>query len=191
MEIGVDNLAIRLANFLNEKDDSPFQGRIQMANDAIGGRDKIKQASLVTMFKEHVFSASNPIFIKEPDTQKLNQIILNYFQAVDELLVSHDNRSSTIVYKSNGLFFFLLISKWIFTSLYASTRNFTVDSIRQKFSAAFDAVEAETPEIADPDWWLPSANTSSASEMNRASARRYADAFQRALSEAESTEITI
>ena len=191
VEIGVDNLAIRLANFLNEKDGSPFQGRIQMANDTVGGRDKIKQASLVTMLKEHVFSASNPIFLKEPDTQKLNQIVLNYFQAVDNLLVDPENRSSTIVYKSNGLFFFLLISKWVFTSLYASTRNFTVESIQSKFTDTFDALEAETPEIADPDWWLPGGSTSSASEMNRASARRYADAFQRALSHAESADITI
>ena len=191
VEIGADNLALRLANFLNENEASPFHDRIQMANDAVGGRDRIKQASLVTMFKEHIFSASNPIFIKEPDSQKLNQIILNYFQAVDNLLVEPEKRTTTIVYKSNGLFFFLMISKWVFTSLYASTRNFTVDSIEQTLKRAFNEMQSEAPEIAEPDWWLPGGNTSSASEMNRASARRYADAFQRALSQAESEAITL
>ncbi len=191
VEIGIDNLAIRLANFLNESDTSPLQGRIQMANDAVGGRDKIKQASLVTMFKEHIFSASNPISIKEPDSQKLNQIILNYFQAVDNLLVDPEKRTATVVYKSNGLFFFLMISKWVFTAIYASTRNFTIKSIQNTLKRTFDEMESMTPEIADPDWWLPGGSISSASEMNRASIRRYADAFQRALSQAESADITL
>ena len=162
-----------------------------MANDASKGRDMIKQASIVTMFKEHIFSSSNPIFIKEPDSQKLNQIVLNYFQAIDNLLVEPEHQGITVVYKSNGLFFLLYISKWVFTSIYASTRNFTVASIQNMFQRAFEEMQTDTPEISDPDWWLPGRSTSSASEMNRASARRYAEVFQRALSQAESADITL
>lgn len=191
VEAGTDSLAIRLADFLNKTDGSPFKGRIQMANDTVGGPDKIKQGSLVTMFKEHIFSGTNPLFIKESDSQKLNQIILNYFQAVDNLLVEPENRISSAVYRSNGIFFFLLISKWVFTSIYASTRNFTVDSIEQTISGAFDELSSEAPEIPNPDWWLPGKTVPSAAHMNIASMRRYADVFQRALSQAESESITL
>ena len=104
--------------------------------------------------------------------------MLNYFKAVDSLFVSPERRESTIVYKNNGLFFFMVISKWVFTSMYADGLIFTEDSIAQTIKDAMDEMDHPYQEIADPEWWLPGQGASS---LNRATARSYADEFLRSL----------
>ena len=190
VEIGTDAQAIRLVTFLNTESTSPLHGRIQVPNDPSPLRGRIKQAGLVTMLKSQVFSANNPISTREPDADKLNRIMLNYFIAVDELLVDDEERDSTIVYKNNGLNFFLSISKWVFTSIYSSTRDFTVESIRNTIQGAFMELEYEFQDVAEPQWWLPG-GANSASGLNLASARSYANAFLRALGQSETEEITV
>ena len=190
VEIGTDAQAIRLATFLNTESTSPLHGRIQLPNDSSPRRGRIKQGGLVTMFKSHIFSATNPISTREPDADKLNRMMLNYFLAVDELAVDDEERDSTIVYKNNGLNFFLSISKWVFTSIYSSTRDFTVESIMKTIEGAFAELEYEFQDVAEPQWWLPG-GANSASALNRASARSYANAFLRALGQADTEEITV
>ncbi len=171
--------SLKLAQFLNETPDSPLYGRIQMANDPRGGRGRIKQAGLVNMFKTHVFAGTNPIAIREIDADKRNHIMLNYFRAIDSIFVETEHRESSNVYKNNGLFFFLVISKWVFTEMYAGGLNFTEDSIAQMIRSAIDEMDFPYSEIADPGWWLPGQGASS---LNRASAQIYAGEFLHALS---------
>ena len=179
---GTDQQGIRLAELLNEEPESPFKGRIQMANDVGGGKSKIKQASLVNMFKQHVFAPVNPIVLRELDPEKRNQIVLNYFTAIDSLLVSDGNREVSRVYTNNGLFFFLVISKWVFTSMYASGLNFTEESITQTLKEAVGEMDPPYHEIADPTWWLPGHGSIS---LNRANATAYAGEFAKALIRSE------
>ena len=167
---GIDAQSLKLTEFLNEELLSPLRGRIQMANDLSGGSNKIRQAGLVTTFNQHVFAGTNPIALREPDSDKRNQIMLNYFKAVDSLFVSPERREATIVYKNNGLFFFMVISKWVFTSMYADGLIFTEDSIAQTIKDAMDEMDHPYQEIADPEWWLPGQGASS---LNRATARSY------------------
>ena len=182
---GTDAQALRLAEFLNENQDSPLRGRIQMANDSSSAQGRIRQAGLVTMLKEHIFAGTNPIVIRESEPDRRNQIMLHYFRAIDNVFVESEQRATTIVYKSNGLFFFLVISKWVFTSMYASRLTFTEDAIGQIIKNAVAEMEYPYYEIGDPDWWLPGPH--GASSLNRASARAYADEFLRALSRSEAS----
>ena len=94
------------------------------------------------------------------------------------------------MYKNNGLDFFLSISKWVFTLIYSSTRDFTVESIKNTIECAFVELEYEFQDVAEPQWWLPG-GANSASALNRASARSYANAFLRALGQADTEEITV
>ena len=157
-----------------------------MANDVSGGRNKIRQAGLVNMFKEQIFAGTNPIAIRETDPDRRNQIMLHYFSAIDRQFVDPADRDLTIVYKSNGLFFFLTISKWVFTSMYASGTAFSEDAIATTMHNAIEEMEYPYQEIGDPDWWLPGPH--GASTLNRASARVYADEFLHALNRSEASD---
>ena len=170
---GAEAQALKLAEFLNDHQESPLYKRIQMANDPIGGRNKIRQASLVTMLKDNVFSGTNPIAIRESDPDKVHKIMLNYLRAVDGLFVDPDRRDQTIAFKTSGLFFFLTVSKWIFTEMYAGARNFTEEQIGTVFGSALERMD-DYYEIADPGWWLTGHGASS---LNRANARLIADEF--------------
>lgn len=174
--------SLRLAEFLNEETGSPLRERIQMANDGSPVGNRVKQAGLVTIFKDNVFSGTNPLSLKEPDADKRNQIMLNYFRAIDSLFVTPESRTSTLVYKNNGLFFFALVSKWVFTSMYASGLNFTDEAIAKTIKGAVDEMDHPYHSMVDPTWWLPGRGASS---LNRANAREYANEFLRALGRSE------
>ena len=181
---GSDAKALRMVEFLNEHKDSPLKGRIQMANDP-KSRNKIKQSSIVNVFKSQVFVASNPLTIQETDPEKAAKIMLNYFRTIDNMFADGRDRAKTVVYKSNGIFFFLGISKWVFNSIYSSTRNFTVESITQVIQNALDELEDEFRSIAFAEWWM---SGHGASSLNRASTKLYIDAFQQALAASQQSD---
>ncbi len=178
---GRDAKALRITEFLNEHSESPFLGRIQMAND-LDGRNKIKQAAIVNMLKSEVLTASNPLSVQETDIDRAARIMLNYFRAIDDLFVNGRDRNATVVYKSNGIFFFLGVSKWIFNVLYSSTNDFTTKSISSVIEASLDEIDDTYRSVISPDWWMPGPH--GASNLNRAAVRGYIDAFQQALSRA-------
>ncbi|MCY3992853.1 MAG: DGQHR domain-containing protein [Caldilineaceae bacterium] len=181
---GSDAKALRMVEFLNEHDDSPLQGRVQMANDP-KSRNKIKQSSIVSVFKSQVFVASHPLAVQETDPERAAKIMLNYFRAIDEMFVDGRDRSKTVVYKSNGIFFFLSISKWVFNSIYSSTRNFTIQSITQVIQDALNELDDEFRSIAIAEWWM---SGHGASSLNRASTGVYIDAFQQALAASQKSD---
>lgn len=184
---GSDLKALRMVEFLNEEPDSPLYGRIQMANDP-KGRNKIKQSSIVNVFKSQVFVGSNPLAVQETDLDRCARIILNYFRAIDSLFVDGRNKAQTVVYKSNGIFFFLAVSKWVFNLIYSTDRNFTVGAISNIFEQALEELDEEFRDIESPDWWMPGHGASS---LNRASAGRYIEAFQQALADSQHSEILL
>ncbi|MCY4108955.1 MAG: DGQHR domain-containing protein [Chloroflexi bacterium] len=182
---GKDARALRIAESLNEATGSPLRDRIQMANDPVG-RNKIKQASIVNLFKKELLTPANPIAVQETDVERQSKITLNFFKAVDRLLVDGRDRAKTVVYKSNGLFFCLGVSKWIFSAIYSSTRDFTVESISQLLQKGFEELDDEHRVVASPDWWMPGPR--GASGLNRSTARAYVDSFQRALARANQSD---
>ncbi len=183
-----DAKALRIAEFLNDDASSPLSERIQMAND-LDGKNKIKQSSFVNVVKAQVLTASNPLALQETDIDRQSRILNNYFQAIDELFVDGRDRVQTVVYKSNGLFFFLGISKWVFNAIYSSSRDFTVGSIRSVIKGALDYLDGNEQVLADPDWWM--SGPYGASVLNRAAANRYIEAFQRALAQSTQNEVKI
>ena len=186
---GVDARALRLAEYLNEEGTSPFKGRIRMANDDSKRGNRVNQSSVVTIFKSHIFSGANPIS-KEDDTIRLQRIMLNYFRAVEEVFVGDIESDDTIVWRDNGLFFFTLISRWVFTEIYASTKDFTVDSIRNTFRGALDQLDDEYQEISSVDWWQRG-DSGGASGVNRGGYRLYSNGFLAALNRTSVVDIKL
>ena len=188
VSMGRDAKALRMIEFLNDEPNSPLFGRVQMANDP-NGRNKIKQSSIVTMLKNEVFTASNPLSVQETDPDRAARIMLNYFLTIDDMFVEDGSNTETVVYKSNGIFFFLNISKWIFQALYSSSRDFTTKSMKGVIKAALDEIDDAYQGVASPEWWMPGPH--GASGLNRASARQYAEAFQRGLAQSRNSQIRL
>ena len=179
---GRDARALRVVEFLNEHPNSPLLGRVLMANDP-KSPNKIKQSSLVDIFKKEFFTASNPLLVQESDQTRQHNIILNYFCTVDDIFVNGRDRNATVVYKNNGLFLFITISKWVFNAVFSSTRDFTKASLYKTITNALDYLADAYQDMASPDWWMPGAY--GASMLNRSNAHQYADAFQRALAQSQ------
>lgn len=183
---GQDDKALRITEFLNSQSRSPLAGRIQMANEP-ASRNKIKQSSFVNVLKGQVLSAANPLAGQETDIEMQSKIMLNYFLAIDDIFVAGRERTATVVYKSNGLFFFLGISKWVFSAIYSSDRNFTVKSISAIVTSALEHLEDDASRtLPDPDWWMP--GPVGASALNRSAATHYIGEFQRALAQSRASQ---
>ena len=188
VSMGRDARSIRMVEYLNDSPDSPLYERIQMANEP-NKPSKIKQYAIVNLFKSEVFIASNPLAAQETDPNRQARIMLNYFRTVDTLFVAGRERKDTIVYKNNGLFFFLSISKWIFNIIYSSTKDFTIGSIEGVIKTALDELDDTYQDLADPNWWMP--GPLGASGLNRSAARQRVDAFQQALARAQQSDIRL
>ena len=188
VSLGLDARALRIIEILNSFPESPLYKRIQMANDPIS-RNKIKQSSIANTIKKQVLIASNPLSIQETDTERQAKILLNYFLAVDSLFVAGRDRDRTVVFKSNGLFFFLGISKWVFNVIYSTTKDFTISSMSSVIRSALSSLDDAYQSLASPDWWMPGPH--GASGLNRSTANNYISAFQRALAETQSQSSVI
>lgn len=186
----VTKLAVDLVHLLNTSDDSPLKGRIQMADQKKQRSHRVNQSSFVNTLKRHVFHNSNDIFNQErrshPDT--MNQIVLNFLCAADELLVGPTNRDITRLYNNNGLYFLALISKWTFQKVYRTPNGkFTVQELKSILQDAFDNLETNYTFLGQRKWWLPSHGAPS---LNRALADEYATAYLAGLRASEQANST-
>ena len=188
VNIGRDARALNMVEYLNDNPNSPLYQRVQLANELHDSK-KIRQSSIVNMFKSEVFVSSNPLVAQETDPDRQARIMLNYFRTVDNLFVAGRDRTATVVYKSNGLFFFLGISKWVFNVIYSSTKDFTVGSLEGIIKTALDELDDANQDLADPNWWMP--GPLGASGLNRSAASQRVEAFQQALARSQQSDILL
>ena len=186
VKTGRDQRALQIVTKLNTDRKSPMKGRIQMANDPEGGRNRIKQSSIVKIIQDQVLNSNNPIEGNETSTDVQAKMLLNLWMAIDKIFVDGRDRDDSVIYKSNGLFFGFGISRWVFNVLYSSTDDFTVASITKTIQQGLRELPDDMAAIASPDWWLSGGGRASA--LNRATARIYIDAFRQGLAASRSRE---
>lgn len=185
---GVDALAIRLVDYLNTEESSPMKGLVAMANEErVRGQKKIRQASLVNLYKQHLFTNVNPIS-SEVDSEKQRRILLNYYRAVDRVFV-HDSERSLVFRGNNGQFFFSLVSKWIFTEMLSEKRPFSVDSIQEVIDRTMENLSDDYADMAEPEWW--ESGRHGVGGMSRPKLRDYATGFLAALRRAGGVEMKL
>ena len=85
VERGETNQALKLVEFLNTAQDSPWLGRIKMANDTRHKTHSIKQQSFVRAIVKYVLVANNPLPALN-DFEKEKKIFLNYWKAISSLI---------------------------------------------------------------------------------------------------------
>ncbi|MCS1411374.1 MAG: hypothetical protein M2R45_04574 [Verrucomicrobia subdivision 3 bacterium] len=148
VEKGDTDKAVKIVVYLNEEPDSPWCGKIQMANEDKKDTSTIKQGSFVSLIDTYLFVASNP-FAAVDDFEKQKRIFLNYWKAIVGVL---DVEDDSLLYKHIGANLFCVFSSPFFQRLQAE-RNFTVKMMRAHLKRCFNNMEGEDAGVGDPSWW--------------------------------------
>lgn len=174
VEKGEVNKALKLVTFLNDENNSPWRGKIKMANDSPMGQT-INQKTFVKAIVRYVLTANNPIeSIGEFDKQK--RIFLNYWQAIADL-IDEEDETTLVLYKYTGVELFCRFSVPFFTKL-AVDGVFTVDMMKELLSICFDNIEGEYAGVGYAQWW---AKRGKASGLNAAAISHVVQEMTRAL----------
>lgn len=174
---GEDQRALALVNFLNSATDSPWKGRVQMANEEDeSGSSSVSQKSFVASIKRHVLVPSNPLGGPAWSADKQQKALLNYWRAIEELLVDRDDEIS-VVFRTNGLELFHGASAAVFLHL-ANRQDFKESTIVTLLKHAFENLPSEYLGMGQPAFWY---RGSTASGLNRAAIRKYANALAAAI----------
>jgi DGQHR domain-containing protein len=170
--------AVRLVDYLNEADGSPWKGKVLVANSESDGAT-INQRSFVKAVVKYVLTGNNPLATFN-DFEKEKQIFLNYWKAIASYL---DDGSASVLYKYNGVELFCKFSIPFFTRL-LDQRKFTVGAMQQLLGSSFENVEGEYAGVGHPDWW---AKGSKASFLNAGAINVVSQEMSKALHRASLT----
>jgi DGQHR domain-containing protein len=139
--------AVRLVDYMNETDGSPWKEKVLVANTEADGAT-INQRSFVKAIVKYVLTANNPLATFN-DFEKEKLIFLNYWKAIASHL---DDGNSSVLYKYNGVELFCKFSIPFFTRL-LDHRKFTVPAMKQLLNTCFQNVEGEYAGVGHPDFW--------------------------------------
>jgi hypothetical protein len=147
VEKGEVERAIKYVDYLNEAEDSPWFGKIRMANSPAEDAT-INQRSFVKAIVKYVLTANNPIsIVKEFDKEK--KIFLNYWKAIKSNL---DDGDSEALYKYGGVELFCKFSITFFMKL-QDRGSYTVPTMEKILKGCFENVEGDYAGVGHPDWW--------------------------------------
>jgi DGQHR domain-containing protein len=175
VEKGEDARALSVAMFLNTDPGSPWLGKIRMANDESEDAT-INQKSFINSIKKYIFAASNPLSNPVWDANR-PMILSNYWKAIVDLLVDPLNTVPSVIYKTNGVDLFHIVSATVFTHL-AIKNDFTKGTIKSLLKRGFENLPDENIAMSHPEWWQ---RGGVASGLNSAAVRKVANALSHAL----------
>lgn len=180
IEDRADAQALYLVERLNESEQSPWRGKIQMANETKNARTTAKQSMLVKSLKSHILKLPHPVVL-ESDKEKQARMLENYWRAIaGECLGPNPDAGSEIgpLFKTMGVDIFHEASMAVFQ--YLSTNGFdrTESAIRECLKAAYEHLPDEFAGIFQPDLWKKGGI---ASNMNKSYTRNYANALSEAV----------
>jgi len=177
VEKGEVERAVRYVDYLNSTEDSPWFGKIRMANSDSDGA--INQKSFVKSIVKYVLTANNPLSSLR-DFEKEKRVFLNYWKAIDSLL---NDGNSAVLFKYNGVELFCRFSIPFFVKL-QDKGSFTVGTMTQCLRSCFENVEGEYAGVGHPEWW---ASGSKASFLNAGAINVVNQELARALHKASMT----
>ena len=175
VEKGEVEKAIKYVDYLNEENESPWKGRIQMANDG-GQGTTINQRSFVKSIVKYVLTANNPLTALN-DFDKEKRIFLNYWKSIAILL---DDETDSVLYKYNGAELFCKFSIPFFMKLH-NKGSFTIPTMTAMLKACFDNTEGDYAGVGHSDFWVKGGK---ASFMNSGAINAISQEMTRALHKA-------
>ena len=103
-----------------------------------------------------------------------------------DILTPVDDKNS-LVFKSNGLNLFNMISPTIFSQMF-NKRDFRVENIESMLRSSFSKLSEEFSDVSSPDWWKKGAGASS---LNSVAIRKYASALNQSIISLDKIDTTI
>lgn len=155
VEKGEVEKAVKYADYLNESEDSPWFGKIKMANTD-SDSTTINQRSFVKAIVRYVLTANNPLATIVKDFEKEKKIFLNYWKAIAAVL---DDGNAAVLYKYNGVELFCKFSIPFFIKL-QDRGSFTTSTMESLLRSCFDNVEGDYAGVGHPDWWAKGGKSS-------------------------------
>ncbi|SAL43087.1 DGQHR domain-containing protein [Caballeronia telluris] len=149
IEKGDVDKAIKIVDYLNATAESPWLGKIQMAN-AEKDKSTVNQRSFIKAILRYVLVANNPLSVIFENLEEEKEVFLTYWKAIKSVL---DNGNSSTLYKSNGVDLFCRFSTPFFMKLQNAGR-FDFPAMATLLRACLDHVEGEYSGVAHPDWWV-------------------------------------
>lgn len=146
--------ALQYLVYLNNTADSPWYGKIRMANEDSKGKT-INQKSFVRAVVKYVLTANNPLTIFK-DFDKEKRVFSNYWKAITGLL---DNGNDSVLYKYNGVELFCKFSIPFFMKL-QERGDFKVATMEEFLRSCFENVEGEYAGVGHPEWWTKGSSAS-------------------------------
>lgn len=180
---GRDRAAIDFVQDLNEHPESPWYGRVIMANEKRGEHSTIQQSTLVKSVQEFLLARGHKLANNNLPLDTRKAMLRNYWSAIGDLLVTDVKKS--VVFRYTGTVFFHTISQPLFNWLTTSGGDYRIDSIKKRLQAAFEELPEEHYELSQPQWWE---RGSEASSMNKGVIARRAGAMMQAIERAREAE---
>lgn len=146
---GDDERALKIADFLNSDDNSPWRGRIEMANRP-GPHTTIKQKSFVKILIKNILNPSNPLGSKDLSVEKVQKLLLNYWRAITAI-IAPDNQDS-VAFKYIGFELFSKFSHSFFVYM-QNQPDFKSETMQRVLRETFNNVTGEHAGIGHPDYW--------------------------------------
>lgn len=172
VELGDEEQAVRLVDYLNQTEDSPWKGKVALANADRDGAT-INQKSFVKAIVKYVLTANNPL-VAMRDFDREKKIFFNYWKAIEDLL---DDGKAAVLYKYNGVELFCKFSMPFFMKC-QNQKSFSVATQTALLRSCFDALEGDYAGLGHPEWW---ASGSKASFLNAGAINQAAGALGAAL----------
>ena len=176
VEKGEDARALVVANFLNTDPNSPWLGKIRMANDDDDTSATINQKSFVNSLKKYIFSSNNPLSNPSLDGKR-PMILSNYWKAIVELLVDEQSPKSSVLFKTSGVDLFHIVSATVFAHL-ANQMDFKKDTIKTLLQRGLSNLSGDNVGMSHQEWWQ---RGGVASGLNSAAVRKLATALNHAI----------
>lgn len=147
VEKGEVDKALKIVDYLNTTAGSPWNGRVQLANDD-SRKKNINQKSFVSSIVKYVLTANNPLRALN-NFEKEKKVFLNYWIAISNIL---DDGESDTLYKYNGVELFCKFSTPFFLSL-IDKGSFTIEAQQAALSSCLESMDGEFAGAGHPDWW--------------------------------------
>ena len=182
IDTSADQKALALVRHINESANSPWRGKIQMANEAKAPGMTAKQSMFVESLKKHMLSHKHPLALQQ-DGAKRGRMLENYWRAVARCFLgarAGEEDQNNPLFKSIGVDLFHHASKSVFGHLARMRDGFTEDAFVACFNAAAesDILDDNGRAMFHPDWWK---RGGPASGLNSGAVRKLAEALSDAV----------
>ena len=191
VEKGTDDRGLEIARRLNNEEHSPWRGRIQFADELKGPRHTITQKSFISSLKRILLNKYHPFNTLPVAEDKKVLILMNYWRAIDDLFIEgtddYDGNTTPIVYKYNGVEFFLSIFAPLLNVL-AKERRFTKDAFGEQILGVEEHLKPGSIEAMSPEYWMTG---NAASGQNRSGIQHLINEFTTAIQKASEQEVEV